>query len=370
VHQEWGEFPLQPAYPGKVEKAMRRFHATKREVHMSERKLLFLMNAEQAEAFARLVEAAEAGDGGAACRLGDMCREGLGGLKFSPQQAHRWYARSALAGDAWGQNNVGACYEHGLGCTQSYVKAVKWYRLSAAQKLGTAAMNLGYCYLHGHGVPGNKSEALRLFRLAVKQGEPKAADELERLGEPVVNAEDRETPVTSRRWPEISEAAAKAVLKDDCFGVPEPGDSGYETFMADMRRFYRRHAAGVIPRLKGEPEVVMTPALEESFFDLYAHEGITPEEVAPERAERYRAFLEERAWGPPKPESIIGDEEVPDEERIRREVLEVLKCGDAEAEDEKEYFRIYAESGMKPSDFVEETAQKYAEYLVTGKREG
>ena len=35
---------------------------------MSERKLLFLMNAEQALAFARLVEAAERGDGAAACR--------------------------------------------------------------------------------------------------------------------------------------------------------------------------------------------------------------------------------------------------------------------------------------------------------------
>ena len=49
-------------------------------------------------------------------------------------------------------------------------------------------MNLGYCYLRGHGVPADKVEALRLFRLAVEQGEPKAADELERLGEPVENS--------------------------------------------------------------------------------------------------------------------------------------------------------------------------------------
>jgi hypothetical protein len=32
-------------------------------------------------------------------------------------------------------------------------------------------------------VPADKQEALRLFRLAVGQGEPKAAQELERLGE-------------------------------------------------------------------------------------------------------------------------------------------------------------------------------------------
>ncbi len=155
---------------------------------MGERKLLFLMNAEQAQAFANLVEAASGGDGHAACELGDMCREGLGGLRFSSKALHRWYARSAMTGYSNGQNNLGACYEHGMGCAQSYPKAVKWYRLSAAQQLGTASMNLGYCYLRGHGVPADKVEALRLFRLTVAQGEPKAADELERLGEPVENS--------------------------------------------------------------------------------------------------------------------------------------------------------------------------------------
>jgi TPR repeat protein len=150
---------------------------------MSKRTYLFLMNAEQAKFFAHLVQAANAGDGGAACRLGDMYREGTGGLRYSPKQTHRWYAKSALAGDANGQNNLGACYEHGIGCAQSYPKAVKWYRLSAAQLCGTASMNLGYCYLRGHGVPLDKAEALRLFRLAVEQGEEKAVKEVERLEE-------------------------------------------------------------------------------------------------------------------------------------------------------------------------------------------
>ena len=145
------------------------------------RQLLFLMNAEQAEAFAQLVEAANAGDGGAACRLGDMYREGTGGMRYSPKQAYRWYAKSALTGDANGQNNLGACYEHGIGCAQSYRSAVKWYRLAAAQQCGTAAMNLGYTYLRGHGVPLDKAEALRLFRLAVEQGEDRAEREVERL---------------------------------------------------------------------------------------------------------------------------------------------------------------------------------------------
>ena len=111
---------------------------------MSERKLLFLMNQEQAQEFARLLGAAERGNGDAACRLGDMYREGLGGLRYSPKQTYRWYAKSALAGDANGQNNLGACYEHGLGCVQSYPKAVRFYRLAAAQGLAYASSNLGY----------------------------------------------------------------------------------------------------------------------------------------------------------------------------------------------------------------------------------
>jgi hypothetical protein len=148
---------------------------------MSERKLLFLMSQEQAKAFAWLVAAAEHGDGDAACRLGDMYREALGGLRYSPKETYRWYARSALAGYSNGQNNLGACYEHGLGCTQSYVKAVKWYRLAAAQGLAYASSNLGYCYWRGHGVGMDLGAALAWFERALEQGDDRAKEMVERL---------------------------------------------------------------------------------------------------------------------------------------------------------------------------------------------
>ena len=163
---------------------------------MSERQLLFLLSAEQAKAFARLVEAAGRGDGDAACRLGDLYREGVGGTRHSPRQAFHWYARSAMAGDANGRNNLGACYEHGLGCTQSYARAVKWYRRSSAQGLGTASMNLGYCHLRGHGVPADRGEAPRLFRLAVERGEERARVEVEQLAPAVPSVPE---PATEAR---------------------------------------------------------------------------------------------------------------------------------------------------------------------------
>ena len=41
--------------------------------------------------------------------------------------------KHALTGDCNAQNNVGFCYENGLGVKQDYYEAVKWYRLAAAQ---------------------------------------------------------------------------------------------------------------------------------------------------------------------------------------------------------------------------------------------
>ena len=245
---------------------------------MSEMTDRLVMTEEQAEAFRCLVEASNRGDGDAACRLGDKYREGLDGLRASPRQAFRWYSCSALAGDAFGQNNLGACYEHGLGCRQSYAKAVKWYRLAAARQHGTASMNLGYCYLRGKGLPADKEEALRLFRLAVEQGEQKAADELERLGEPVREMPVRKksavrlvyetqpgrnvgivgtagvTPPKSGEGPDKTaksgwtsedfyRVSLRAWEKDDCFDLPEPGSVEAIILEEDLRRFWRHHAA-------------------------------------------------------------------------------------------------------------------------------
>ena len=190
---------------------------------------------------------ASAGDANAACRLGDAYREGRLGLRHSPAQMYFWYARSALAGDAYGRNNLGACFERGIGCTPSYVRAVKWYRLAAAQGMGTASMNLAYCYLRGKGVPADRAEAVRLLGRAVEQGEPRARDLLAKLGVEAPKSQVRFVAVTEPGRsigfvglglpvpalgqvpeladPVVSEGAVKAVLKDDCFELPEPGSA-------------------------------------------------------------------------------------------------------------------------------------------------
>ena len=120
--------------------------------------------------FAQTLEAAQRGDCDAAWQLGDMYREATGGVKYSPRTAYRWYAQSALAGSPTGQNNVGAAFENGLGCEQSYAKAAKWYRLAAMQGLGVAMSNLAFLYLYGYGMKADKSEALRWFKLGAESG--------------------------------------------------------------------------------------------------------------------------------------------------------------------------------------------------------
>jgi TPR repeat protein len=111
-------------------------------------------------------------DGGvAACRLGDRYRQGIDGVRHSPRLARHWYARSALAGDPNGQNNLGACFEHGLGAAQSYPRAVHWYRQAAAQGLGIAASNVAYCYLRGQGVGKSLEHALAWFQRGVELGD-------------------------------------------------------------------------------------------------------------------------------------------------------------------------------------------------------
>jgi hypothetical protein len=48
----------------------------------------------------------------------------------------------------------------------------------------------------------------------------------------------------------------------------------------------------------------------------------------------------------------------------------VARPEDSRDSDEEEYFRIYAESGMKPVDSAGETAQTYAEYLESENTKG
>jgi uncharacterized protein len=147
------------------------------------KQMIFMFRPPQVEYVARLTEAAEAGDGDAACRLGDLYREAKW-VPWRPRKAFRWYARGALAGDADAMNNLGACYHNGVGCRKDMAKAVHWYKRGVHAGSREAHDNLGRCFLHADGVDQDRVLAATLFRLAHAMGHPKAAARLAEMGDP------------------------------------------------------------------------------------------------------------------------------------------------------------------------------------------
>ena len=92
--------------------------------------------------------------------------------------AVQYYYKSAHMGYSNAQNNLGACYQKGLGVSQDYTEAVKWYRKAAEQGNAGAQCNLGYCYASGQGVTKDYAEAVKWYCKAAEQGQAIAQNNL------------------------------------------------------------------------------------------------------------------------------------------------------------------------------------------------
>ena len=86
------------------------------------------------------------------------------------EQAVKYYKMAAEQGHAVAQNQLGNCFNLGLGVVQDYNEAVKWYRKAADQGRAAAQCNLGVCYYYGKGVALDYHDAVGLFRKAADQG--------------------------------------------------------------------------------------------------------------------------------------------------------------------------------------------------------
>ncbi|MFZ4625376.1 MAG: tetratricopeptide repeat protein [Rhodoferax sp.] len=179
----------------------------------------------------KLLKLAGAGDGAAACRLGDAYREG-NGVTQDWEQAFRWYTAAARAGDAEGQNNLGTLYLEGLYCPEDHEKALYWYRKSAEQGACVAQYNLGMRYLHGQAVEVDNVEAMRWLEKSVAQGyniarydlgimhllgegcTPDRQRALRLLMESATNGDPRAVKVLTDKLPELEELALAGSLTD------------------------------------------------------------------------------------------------------------------------------------------------------------
>ncbi len=131
-------------------------------------------NSSDEEIVAAYIKAAKMGDAEAMCFLGDWCSYGEMGLPVDMNEAYCWWRKAAERGNSYAQNEVGICFDFGLGIKESKKEAVKWFKRSASKDYIPAVYTLGLCYFFGNGVRKNKKEALKCFKRAAKYDDAEA----------------------------------------------------------------------------------------------------------------------------------------------------------------------------------------------------
>ena len=151
-------------------------------------RMLFEADSAQAQTLARAALDAVrnlAGEGSveATFLLGTVYAEGLG-VPVDATVAADWYRKAGERGHVLAQHNLGNVYFAGDGAPQSDSAAARWWRLAAEQDDAIAQYRLGFLYEEGRGVLPNDSLAAVWYRDAAGRGERRAADALERMGQP------------------------------------------------------------------------------------------------------------------------------------------------------------------------------------------
>ncbi len=94
------------------------------------------------------------------------------------QKAAWWLKKSAEAGYAPAQAELGALYDKGEGVSRDVVRAAQWYRKASRQGNIRAMTDLAWDYEHGQGVPKNLARSLVWYRRAAAMGSPRAQNNL------------------------------------------------------------------------------------------------------------------------------------------------------------------------------------------------
>jgi TPR repeat protein len=121
---------------------------------------------------------AEAGDAGAAFRLGLLYEEGLVDGAPDLVSAARWYGAAAEGGHGPAQFKRGAMHMGGIGGPPDFAAAARLYRAAAEQGIAEAQFNLAILLSQGIGVPADREEAIRWYEQAAFRGIVPAMREL------------------------------------------------------------------------------------------------------------------------------------------------------------------------------------------------
>lgn len=134
----------------------------------------WVLNSTAQNVYMKFIEAAKRGDAAAQNEIGVCYDKGLG-VTQDLNQAFQWYSKAAAQNLPLAQYNLGVCYYYGRGVESDYVKAVEWLRKAANQKVAMAQYNLSVCYMNGQGVTQDHTMALYWLRKAVELNSPNAA---------------------------------------------------------------------------------------------------------------------------------------------------------------------------------------------------
>ena len=75
--------------------------------------------------------------------MGNMHKDGYGGLQQDNEKAFEWWKKAAKQGVAHAQCNLGFMYHNGHGVDVNYKKAIEWYEKAAKQGYAEAQSDLG-----------------------------------------------------------------------------------------------------------------------------------------------------------------------------------------------------------------------------------
>jgi TPR repeat protein len=135
-----------------------------------------------AEAARLYLEAAEADEARAQCRLAVMYDKGQG-VQQDFSEAVRWYQECAQGGDGAAMLRLAELYDAGEGVSENKAAAAEWYRKAAGANQLRASCRLAVLYDTGQGVVQDLPEAAKLYGVCAKSGDGQAMFRLAQLHE-------------------------------------------------------------------------------------------------------------------------------------------------------------------------------------------
>lgn len=98
-----------------------------------------------------------------------------------PEEAVRLFTAAAASGHVHAMNQLGHCYQMGLGVEQNVETAFQYYKKAAAMGFDGGELSLGKCYAEGIGVAPDHEAAIHYLSLAAQKGNSEAQESLNQL---------------------------------------------------------------------------------------------------------------------------------------------------------------------------------------------